>query len=177
MSTAVPWVVWSSLLAVLSVVPDISRSESIPRPPGLCGINYPSDATVEWECRTLRTGESLEKLFGEHWIDVARFNRIDRRHAQAGVSIKVPKQLEEIESFSPLPLLYLTAEQEKQFILVDLSEQFLGAYEYGALRFAVPIVSGNRHDPTPTGSSASRPPIAAIDPASLRSKEPIVRIP
>jgi len=96
-------------------------------------------------------GESLEKVFGEQWTSVARFNRIDRRHVHAGVSIKAPRQLDELESFLPLPLLYLIAEQEKQFILVDLSEQFLGAYEYGALRFALPIASGGAHNPTPTG--------------------------
>src|SRR5512139_658462 len=52
-----------------------------------CEIAYPSNATIEWECRTLRSGESLEKLFGERWLDVARFNRIDRRHVRAGISI------------------------------------------------------------------------------------------
>jgi hypothetical protein len=93
----------------------------------------------------------LETLFGEQWVSVARFNRIDRRHIHAGLSIKVPKHLEDLESFLPLPLLYLAAEQDKQFILVDLSEQFLGAYEYGALRFAVPIASGEADNPTPIG--------------------------
>lgn len=107
--------------------------------------------TIEWDCRTLRRGESLETLFGERWIDIARFNRIDRRHAQAGVSIKVPKHIEDAETFLPLPLLYLAAEQEMQFILIDLSEQFLGAYEYGALRIAVPIVSGEAKHQTPVG--------------------------
>lgn len=151
MFTAVPWVVWNSLLAVLFLVPGISRSEPTPKLPGFCGINYPSDTTLEWECRTLHTGESLEKLFGDQWIDVARFNRIDRRHVHAEVSIKVPKRIEDLDVFSPLPLLYLWAELEEQFILIDLSEQFLGAYEHGALRFAVPIASGGAHNPTPIG--------------------------
>jgi hypothetical protein len=48
-------------------------------------------------------------------------------------------------------LFYPPAEQDEQFILIDLSEQFLGAYEYGALRFAAPIASGNGNDETPTG--------------------------
>jgi hypothetical protein len=112
---------------------------------------YPSDATVQWDCRTLNAGESLEKLFGEQWTSVARFNRIDRRHVHAGVSIKAPRQFDQLESFLPLPLLYLVADQERQFLLVDLSEQFLGAYEYGSLRFALPIASGGAHNPTPTG--------------------------
>jgi hypothetical protein len=48
-------------------------------------------------------------------------------------------------------MFYPVAEQEAQFILIDLSEQFLGAYEYGALRFALPIASGDGDDQTPTG--------------------------
>lgn len=137
-----------TLLAILLIAP---QAGSAGKWRGPCDVNYPSDATVRWECQTLRTGESLETLFGDRWISVARFNRIDRRHVHSGVSIKVPKQLEGLEALIPLPLLYLAAEQERQLILVDLSEQFLGAYEYGILRFAAPIASGNGHDETPTG--------------------------
>ena len=128
-----------------------SEAESARKYLDLCSIIYPSDATIEWECRTLRAGESLEKLFGEHWIDVVRFNLIDRRHAQAGRSIKVPKQLYDLQAFTPLPLSYPSAELDEQFVLIDLSEQFLGAYEYGSLRFAMPIASGEVKNPTPVG--------------------------
>lgn len=128
-----------------------SEAESARKYQDLCSIVYPSDAAIEWECRTLRAGESLEKLFGEHWIDVVRFNRIDRRHAQAGWSIKVPKQLDDLQAFTPLPLSYPPAELDEQFVLIDLSEQFLGAYEYGSLRFAMPIASGEVKNPTPVG--------------------------
>ena len=137
------------MLSVLA--PAVSHSEPPKKHRGPCEIAYPSDVTVEWECRTLRAGESLEELFGEHWIDMARFNRIDRRHAHSGVSIKVPRRIEELKVFVPLPLSYPAAESDEQFILIDLSEQFLGAYEFGALRFAVPIASGNGRDETPTG--------------------------
>lgn len=34
---------------------------------------------------------------------------------------------------------------------MDLSEQFLGAYEYGELVFSSPIASGNRKNRTPVG--------------------------
>jgi hypothetical protein len=151
MFKAVPWFLWNAFLAVLLFVPTAASLEATANHRGTCNVHYPSDATLEWECRTLRVGESLERLFGDQWVDVARFNRIDRRHVHAGVSIKVPKQLEDLEAFLPLPLLRPVAEEEKQFILVDLSEQFLGAYEYGVLRFAAPIASGNGHDETPTG--------------------------
>lgn len=136
---------------VIGLFPIIAHAEPASMLHGSCRTHYPSDAAIEWECRTLHSGETLEQLFGEDWINVALFNRIDRRHAHAGVSIKVPKHLEDLEPFVPLPLLYLAAEQEKRFILVDLSEQLLGAYEYGVLRFVLPITSGNGYEPTPTG--------------------------
>jgi hypothetical protein len=128
-----------------------SDAQPSPKHRGLCAIAYPSDATIAWECRTLRAGESLDQLFGERWIDVARFNRIDRRHARSGVALKVPRRVEDLAAFQPLPSYYPEAEQDEQFILIDLSEQFLGAYEYGSLRFAVPIASGATPDETPTG--------------------------
>lgn len=97
----------------------------------------------------MRSGESLENLFQDNWIEIARFNRIDHRHVRTGVSLKVPKRVHDLASFHPLPLFYPPAEKDEQFILIDLSEQFLGAYEYGMLRFDVPITSGNG-DETPT---------------------------
>jgi len=124
---------------VIVLFPFVAFSEPSKKHPAPCQIAYPSDAAIEWDCRTLRSGESLEKLFGERWIDVARFNRIDRRHARSGTSLKVPKHLEELASFTPLPLEYPPAESESQFILIDLAEQFLGAYEYAP--YALPSPS------------------------------------
>jgi hypothetical protein len=139
------------LLAAMLLLPVASNAEFPRKHRGPCDVHYPSDATVKWDCRTLRPGESLEKVFGEGWVDVARFNRIDRRHARPGVSIKVPKRIQDVESFAPLPSSYSSAESDEQFILVDLTEQFLGAYEFGALRFAIPLASGTGDDFTPTG--------------------------
>lgn len=121
------------------------------KPSSLCSIPYPSDNGVEWDCLRLRNNETLEGLFGDHWRDVARFNRVDRRHAYAGGSIKVPRVMEEIRDFTPMPLRYPLAEGEAKFILVDLSEQFLGAYEQGRLVFSTPIATGEAENETPTG--------------------------
>ncbi len=118
----------------------------------LCAIRYPSDARVAWDCRRLRRGETLEGLFGERWIDVARFNRIDRRHARAGVALKVPARLEDIAGFTPMPAGYPAAAGEPKFILVDLTEQFLGAYEQGRLVHSAPIASGEIGNETPAGA-------------------------
>ena len=116
-----------------------------------CQISYPSDALVEWTCRRLASGETLQSVFGEQWTDVARFNRIDRRHAVAGVSIKAPVRLADIAGFSPLPEISGAGEDDAQLIIVDLGEQFAGAYEHGRLAFALPIASGRASHPTPTG--------------------------
>jgi hypothetical protein len=117
----------------------------------LCKISHPSDKKIEWECRRIKEGETLESLFGEHWIDVARFNRVDRRHVYPWAYIKVPKNLDDIKDFNPLPEEYPPAENDEKFILVDLSEQFLGAYEYGRLVFSFPVVTGEKGHETPNG--------------------------
>ena len=131
-------------------LPAVSQADFPKKHRGPCEIHYPSDATVEWDCRVIPPGESLETIWGEYWEDVARFNRIDRRHARPGLSIKVPRRLEDLAQFTPLPLVYLPGERNEKFILIDLTEQFLGAYEYGALRFATPIASGNGLNETPS---------------------------
>jgi len=119
--------------------------------PSLCKINHPGDSQVAWECRRLRKGETLEGLFNERWIDIVRFNRVDRRHVYPGISLKVPKRLEDIKNFTPMPRYYQPAESEPKFILLNLSEQFLGAYEYGRLVFSAPIATGEKGNETPKG--------------------------
>lgn len=128
---------------------DLTYSGRITRSP--CKVRYPSDSKIEWECRRIQKGETLEKLFGDRWMDVARFNRIDRRHVYPGISIKVPKRLDDIKDFSPLPEYYEPAKSEAKFILIDLSEQFLGAYEYGRLIFSTPAATGEKGNETPIG--------------------------
>jgi len=117
-----------------------------------CKISYRQDLSIEWVCRRLLKGETLEAVFGDRWQDIARFNRIDRRHLYPGMSLKVPKRLDDIRDYTPLPRHFQAAESEPKLILVDLSEQFLGAYEYGQLVFSAPIATGARDKETPRGS-------------------------
>ena len=147
---------WGYLVVTIMVMavtglPADSLADSSKKHRGPCEIHYPSDAMVEWTCRVIPPGKSLEGMFGEYWVDVARFNRIDRRHARPGVKIKVPRRIEDLKLFSPLPLFYEAAEEDERFIVIDLAEQYLGAYEFGALRFKSPIASGNGLNETPTG--------------------------
>lgn len=118
----------------------------------LCDVRYPSDARFEWECVKLKRNDSPYRIFGNYWQDGLRFNRMDRRHFIAGMSIKVPKRMEDIKGFTPMPATYPDAAQEAKFILVDQSEMFLGAYEYGTLVFSTPVAVGIEGHRVPNGA-------------------------
>jgi len=145
--TQIPRILIALLVAALASGPDAQSDGRTP-----CERLHPSDERVEWTCRTMGPKESLESLYGDLWIDVARFNRIDRRHVVPGTRIKAPKRPQDVERFSPMPTRYASADSDSQFVLVDLSEQFLGAYEHGRLVFSAPIASGKTTNPTPTGT-------------------------
>src|SRR5512141_688157 len=104
---------------MLFAAPVLARQHKIM---SLCEIHYPSDVNIEWECLKLKWKDTPLALFGEHWQDVLRFNRLDRRHFLGGRSIKVPKRLEDIKGFTPLPATYPDAANDEKFILVDQSE-------------------------------------------------------
>ncbi|WP_224983140.1 L,D-transpeptidase [Geomonas agri] len=108
----------------------------------LCEIHYPTDYLYEWDCVKVTAKDSPYKIFGKQWQDGLRFNRMDRRHFLVGMSVKVPKHMEDIKEFNPMPPFYYEAEKEPQLILIDQNEMFLGAYEYGVLVFSAPVAVG-----------------------------------
>ena len=108
----------------------------------LCQFSYPSDHLVEWQCVRLTRKDTPYRLFGKNWQDGLRFNRMDRRHFVAGVSIRVPKRMQDIAGFTPLPKAYPDAEKVPKFILIDQNEMYLGAYEFGKLVFSTPVAVG-----------------------------------
>ena len=114
-------------------------------------IYYPSQDGIEWEPRFIRPNDSLESLFGKNWLYVARFNRIDRRHTYPGMTIKVPMNMEDARKYVPLPLEYEPARRHDKYILISLTEQWLGAYERGKLKFSIPAATGTKGYETPTG--------------------------
>jgi hypothetical protein len=134
-----------------------------------CDFAYPSDAGVAWDCRRIAPGESLEGLFGERWRDVARFNRMDRRHAWPGARVRVPRDLASVAGFDPMPPRYAPAESAAKFVLIDLGEQFLAAYEHGRLVLSFPVASGRPGHETPAGDFR----IDAADPRHASSRYPI----
>lgn len=116
----------------------------------LCEVHFPSDDDIAWHCVKL-SNSNPKKMFGDHWQDVLRFNRMDRRHFVAGRSIKVPDNLEDLKDFNPLPAFYPQAEGEEKFILVDQSEMYLGAYAYGRLVLSTPAAVGVEGHRLPNG--------------------------
>ncbi len=119
--------------------------------PNTCAIHYPSDAGIPWTCHRITRRDTVRGLFGSHWRDVLRFNRIDRRHIYPGVRIKIPLHLRQVADFTPMPARYPPAATDPKFILVNLTEQFLGAYAYGKRVMSFPVASGGSAHPTPVG--------------------------
>lgn len=117
----------------------------------LSRVEYPSLANIAWHPHFIEPNQTLESLFGADWVAVARFNRIDRRHVYPGMTIKVPDRMEDVRRYTPLPLVYETAKRHEKYILVDITEQWLGAYEYGKLVFSAPAATGKETTETPTG--------------------------
>ena len=117
----------------------------------LSRVEYPSLKEIKWRAHFVKPNESLESLFGADWIHVARFNRIDRRHVYPGMTIKAPESMADIRGYTPLPRQYDPARRHEKFILVDITEQWLGAYEHGKLVFSAPAATGKAGTETPTG--------------------------
>lgn len=109
------------------------------------------DSPLPWKHYVLPENYSLEKIFGDYWVDVLRFNRIDRNHLWSGKKIKAPLNIEDVKNFTPLPKFYELAKYCEKYVLISLDDQFLGCYEFGELKFSFPIASGKKGFLTPCG--------------------------
>lgn len=117
----------------------------------LTRVEYPSQKNIKWHGRFILPNETIESLYGDDWQLVARFNRIDRRHVYPGMTIKVPDNMADIRNYSPLPQFYEPAKRYEKYLVVSMTEQWLGAYEYGRLKFSMPAATGRPGFETPTG--------------------------
>lgn len=142
-------------VAILVHDPDATSepaaSPADPAKEDLSRLEFPSQDTIPWRPRFIRPQDTLETLFGKDWVYVARFNRIDRRHVYPGMTIKVPEEIGQLRDYSPLPAFHEQAKRHEKYILVSLTEQWIGAYEYGKLKFSIPAATGSDTHKTPTG--------------------------
>jgi len=130
---------------------DPAASPADPAREDLSRVEYPSHASIDWKPCFIRPQDTLESLFGKNWVYIARFNRIDRRHVYPGMTIKVPTHMEDIKKYTPLPAFYEPAKHYEKYILISLTEQWIGAYKYGKLKFSMPAATGNDSHKTPAG--------------------------
>ena len=117
----------------------------------LSRIDYPSQRELDWYPHFIKPHETLESLFGDDWVHIARFNRVDRRHTYPGMTLKVPRDMAVARAYAPLPTEYEPAKRYEKYLLLSLTEQWIGAYEYGKLKFSMPAATGKEGTETPTG--------------------------
>ncbi|HIJ81867.1 MAG TPA: L,D-transpeptidase [Desulfuromonadales bacterium] len=141
-------------VAVLRVpsVTDVPAASPVDRAmEDLSRVEYPSLRQIKWHSQFILPHQTLESLFGADWVWVARFNRVDRRHVYPGMTIKVPDRMADIRGYTPLPSVYEPARRHEKYILVDVTEQWLGAYTHGKLTFSAPAATGKATTETPVG--------------------------
>lgn len=126
-------------------------SPSDPAKEDLTRIDYPSQRSIDWEPRFVRPNDTLENMFGDDWVHIARFNRVDRRHTYPGMTLKVPRNMEDAKKYTPLPLEYEPAKRYSRYIVVSLTEQWLAGYEYGKLKISMPAATGTSTHKSPVG--------------------------
>jgi len=117
----------------------------------LSRYEYPSMKEIRWQGHFVMPQDSLERLFGKDWLAVARFNRIDRRHVYPGMTVKVPENIEDIKNYTPMPPIFEKAKEHPKYILLNITEQWIGAYEHGRLVFSMPAATGMEGHLTPIG--------------------------
>ncbi len=110
-----------AIIAAAAVVAPKSTSDPAASPEDrakedLSRYEYPSLEGIRWKAHFVRPQDSLERLFGKDWVAVARFNRIDRRHAYPGMTIKIPENMEEIRNYTPMPATYEKARKHRRSI-------------------------------------------------------------
>ncbi len=132
----------------------VSEPGANPRDPAredLTRVEYPSLVQGAWTPRFILPQETLESLYGDDWVTVARFNRVDRRHVYPGMTIKEPLDMAAAREYTPMPEFYEPASGHEKYILINITEQWLGAYESGRLKFSMPAATGKKGTETPTG--------------------------
>lgn len=150
------WLVSLILFFTILVWNPLATSDPGPSPvdkanEDLTRFDFPSQRNIRWYGHFMRPQDSLESLFGNDWVLVARFNRLDRRHAYPGMTIKVPADMNAVRDYTPLPREYEPARPYPKYILLNIEEQWIGAYERGKLIFSMPAATGTEDHQTPTG--------------------------
>lgn len=107
-----------------------------------------------YHLETIKGGlPALRLQFSENQLELLeRLNRADLAHLAGFRSLVVPDLWAADElAYSPLPPLYPSAECYPKLLVVELSHQVFGAYEFGRLVRWGPVSSGRQSSQTPAG--------------------------
>jgi len=123
----------------------------------MSAIELPAD---KYYLLKIEKGQRPDNLFGEHLWTVAKINGLSPELMLPGKVLKIPYDFIWAQNWSPLPEALDQYQEIEKIIFIDLSEQWLGAYESGQLIFSGPICSGIRGQdkkgrskyPTPIGN-------------------------
>jgi len=124
----------------------------------IVGLEPTNSIPVAYRSIVIKGGErrkvlsQLRSEIGEEKMAVLlKLNRLDEQHLRAGVTLLIPEQIDELNTFSPFPRRLETAREIPKLILASLRVQAFGAYEYGSLVHWGPTSSGKKTTPTPAG--------------------------
>jgi hypothetical protein len=100
----------------------------------------------------LEPARPLSRFGPEQILLLEKLNRADRAHLGNLKSVIVPNQWDlGLLAYSPMPLLVPWLSDERKALVVELTAQVFGAYEFGLLVRWGPVSSGGSSHATPSG--------------------------
>ena len=124
---------------------------------GVGGHELPTDTFDRgpgYRLETIKGGrQALHQRFDDGQVRLLeKLNRADLAHLATLPSIVVPDAWMEDElAYSPMPLVYPLAESSPKLLIVAVTHQVFGAYEFGRLVRWGPVSSGRQSGQTPAG--------------------------
>jgi hypothetical protein len=82
------------------------------------------------------------------WVE--KINGLDRKYF-AGKTLFIPKDIETVKNYSPLPTFDSSLAKHDSVVVVFLGHSLIGVYEHGRLVFWSPITRGKKITYTQTG--------------------------
>lgn len=92
----------------------------------------------------IQSGQKIDSLFREHLWTIARINRLSPELMLPGTTLKIPYDFVWAQNWIPLSSTLTQYQEIDKIIFINLSDQWLGAYQEGQLIFSGPICSGIR---------------------------------
>lgn len=136
----------ASIILLLS----LAQADAQPLPSEACPLG--SIRGISYHVEPMPAGDLLTRFSTEQIALLEKLNRADRNQLALLPELVVPDQwLPDEEPYSPLPLHYECARDQRKLLVVYVPGQLFGAYEFGVLVRWGPVSTGGRSSPTPDG--------------------------